>query len=256
MATRKETFSQTILIMPVKIYSYVLRFDDGAAPNPFWGWCTLTICKPYIRKMAKDGDWIIGTGSKNTCLKDGFVYDLSDTLVYAMKVTRSISLEKYDEHCKKYIPGKIPKWPSKDFRRLVGDSVIDFKNKKQPSRLSVHNLPNMNPLLVAKLRETDLKGKNALLSNHFYYFGEEPRTIPIEMQALIKKGRGHKILRDGNLIKKFEDWISQFDINKIYADPQLKYSFSSKDDCIISCSIRNEIELTESIDYFNDEISK
>ena len=35
------------------IYSYVLRIDDGAAPNPFWEICTLTICKPVIRRNAE-----------------------------------------------------------------------------------------------------------------------------------------------------------------------------------------------------------
>ena len=52
-----------------KLFSYVLRFDDGAAPNPFGGICTLTICKPAIRRSASVGDWIIGTGSKNSRLK-------------------------------------------------------------------------------------------------------------------------------------------------------------------------------------------
>ena len=47
------------------IYSYVLRTDDGAAPNPLWGTCTLTICKPVIRRTAKVGDWVIGVGSAN-----------------------------------------------------------------------------------------------------------------------------------------------------------------------------------------------
>lgn len=40
----------------MNIYSYVLRTDDGAAPNPFWGTCTLTICKPVIRRTAHIGD--------------------------------------------------------------------------------------------------------------------------------------------------------------------------------------------------------
>lgn len=57
-----------------KLFSYVLRFDDGAAPNPFWGTCTLAICKPDIRRTANIDDWIIGTGSKNSKLKDGNKY--------------------------------------------------------------------------------------------------------------------------------------------------------------------------------------
>ena len=41
-----------------KLYSYCLPYDDGAAPNPFWGTCTLVICKPAIRRTARVGDWI------------------------------------------------------------------------------------------------------------------------------------------------------------------------------------------------------
>lgn len=49
----------------MKLYSYCIPVDDGAAPNPFWGTCTLTICKPKIRRVAQVGDWIVGVGSVN-----------------------------------------------------------------------------------------------------------------------------------------------------------------------------------------------
>lgn len=97
-----------------KIYSYVLRFDDGAAPNPFWGFCTLTICKPAIRRKAEIGDWVIGTGSKNTKLKEGNNVDFSDSIVYAMKITDKKTLREYDEFCKKHLINKIPKWKTQD----------------------------------------------------------------------------------------------------------------------------------------------
>jgi len=48
-----------------RLFSYTIPIDDGAAPNPFNGFCTLTICKPAIRRVARKGDWIAGLGSKN-----------------------------------------------------------------------------------------------------------------------------------------------------------------------------------------------
>ncbi len=45
------------------LYTYFIPFDNGAAPNPFGGICTLAICKPVIRRNAKAGDWVVGTGS-------------------------------------------------------------------------------------------------------------------------------------------------------------------------------------------------
>ncbi|MBC6697349.1 Nmad2 family putative nucleotide modification protein [Hymenobacter puniceus] len=52
------------------LYSYVLRFDTGDAPNPYGGVCTLAVCKPAIRRTAQIGDWILGTGSKNSPVGD------------------------------------------------------------------------------------------------------------------------------------------------------------------------------------------
>jgi len=41
------------------LYSYVVRYDSGFAPNPFGGYCTLATCKPEIRKTAQLGDWLV-----------------------------------------------------------------------------------------------------------------------------------------------------------------------------------------------------
>ncbi|MEQ8924467.1 MAG: hypothetical protein RLO81_01575, partial [Fulvivirga sp.] len=66
----------------MRLFSYCIPTDDGAAPNPYFEICTLTICKPVIRRNASVGDWIAGVGSKNVC-----GIDYSGKLVYAMKVT-------------------------------------------------------------------------------------------------------------------------------------------------------------------------
>ena len=48
------------------LFTYCIPIDDGAAPNPYWGICTLVICKPVIRRVANVGDWVVGIGSKNS----------------------------------------------------------------------------------------------------------------------------------------------------------------------------------------------
>jgi hypothetical protein len=53
-----------------KLYSYCIPYDDGAAPNPYWEVCTLVICKPVIRRTARAGDSIVGTGSKKSPVGD------------------------------------------------------------------------------------------------------------------------------------------------------------------------------------------
>ena len=206
----------------MKIYSYVLRIDDGAAPNPFGGLCTLTICKPVIRRTAQIGDWIIGTGSKNVKFGSGGgdVSDLSNCIVYAMKITDIKSLSEYDVFCNNNLTDKIPNWHASDWKKRVGDCIYDFKSitkSNQPAiRKSVHDEGN---------RKRDLSGKNALISNHFYYSGAEAKSIPWELKEVIKKSQGHKKIENVKLIKAFEQWIEQFVRNKIYADPQMAWIF-------------------------------
>ncbi len=213
-----------------KIFSYVLRIDDGAAPNPFWGTCTLTICKPAIRRKAEIGDWVIGTGSKNTKLKDGKIYDFADSLVYAMKITDRKTLQEYDDFCKKYLADKIPNWKSADWRQRAGDCIYDYSQSDTPAiRKGVHKEGN---------RTTDLGGNNALLSSHFYYFGDEARPLPVELKDLIKRNQGHKKIEKDDLIERFEQWISQFEVNKLYSYPQMRWLLDkdTSEDAISACA--------------------
>lgn len=219
--------------MTPKLYSYVLRYDDGAAPNPFWGTCTLTICKPDIRRTANEGDWVVGTGSKNTRLKDGNIYDLSDSVVYAMKITKKLPLADYDKYCRQNLPNKLPKWFSKAFQLRMGDCIYDYSKGTPPVlRKSVHNQDNI---------KRDLGGQFSLLSRTFYYFGEEPRPLPQELKHIIRRGQKHLVFEDALTIDKFEEWISRFTRNRLYAQPQLRFEFdlSPTDDLISKCSKRH-----------------
>jgi hypothetical protein len=225
-----------------RIYSYVLRFDDGGAPNPFWGTCTLTICKPAIRRTARIGDWVIGTGSKNSKLKDGKKYDLSDSLVYAMKITDKLTLEQYDKFCSENLKEKIPSWFNKDWRWRMGDCIYYYSNQNEPNlRKGVHNESNV---------ERDLSGNNSLLSTEFYYFGEEPRIIPENLKRIIKKNQGHLRIENEDLLFDFEKWISGFEKNKIYAEPQLGFEFKIEpsEEQISKCSSRHKEKQEDEIE--------
>jgi len=213
-----------------KLYSYILRIDDGAAPNPFWNTCTLTICKPAIRRTAQIGDWVIGTGSKNTSLRDNVKVDFSHSIVYAMKVTDKKSLRDYDMYCRQSLKNKIPNWRTTDWRLRMGDCIYDYSGGREPTlRKAVHNEKN---------RHRDLSGQNALLSDHFYYFGEAAVPLPTELHPIIKRNQGHRVITQHELLSKFQNWIKQFKLNKIYADPQLRWEFdrASPDEIISKCS--------------------
>lgn len=212
MATKKT-------IVEPRLYSYILRIDDGAAPNPYGRFCTLTICKPKIRKNAKPRDWVIGTGSKNTRQADGSKKNFSKHLVYAMKVSKIKTLEEYEKYCRAKLKIKIPIWGSNVFEEMVGDCIYyNFSTKKLPEiKKGVHNKSN---------RRKDLRGINALLSNHFYYFGDKPVKIPKQFRSIIKKNQGHLKITDQQFIGKFVKWLRKnFQENKLYGDPQGMFEF-------------------------------
>lgn len=117
-----------------RLYSYVVRWDRGLAPNPFWGFCTLACYKPRIRE--KVGDWVVGTGSKNTVEQN--------KLVYAAKVTEKVSFEQYsaEKRFRRKIPGAGRK-------RELGDNIYYWEKGK----------PMRHPFSERNEMEKDLKGK-------------------------------------------------------------------------------------------------
>jgi hypothetical protein len=202
-----------------KLYSYVIPVDDGAAPNPYGGVCTLTICKPAIRRSAEPGNWVLGTGSKNVILRDGIKRDFSGHLVYAMLITAKLSLEDYDAYCKRKLKIKIPKWTSTTYSRVVGDCLYDFNGPVIIQRDGIHD--------TEVQFERNLNGKNALLSTHFYYFGSTPVKIPRHLQHIVHTTQNCKLVLDEKTISAFEKWINSFKRNHLYAEPQQQHAFEN-----------------------------
>ncbi len=200
------------------LYSYCIPVDDGAAPNPFGGVCTLTICKPVIRRTAQIGDWIIATGSKNSPIGN-----ISKKVVYIMKVTKKLTLEKYDEYCQEILQKKIPNIRSSDYRRQVGDCIYDYGNNVIKLRPGVHGKSNV---------AVDLGGCYSLLSDNFYYFGDNPIDLPEELYPIIKSGQGHRSKSNQEYIGKFLQWVNNLKSkrNKLMGKPQIKINFKKYED--------------------------
>lgn len=153
-----------------RLFTYTIPIDDGAAPNPFNGMCSLAICKPSIRRVAKPGDWVAGLGSKNA--PSG---DLSGHLVYAMRVEEVLSLQDYDRNAESRWPYRIPNLQSAALQDRLGDCIYDFSSGVPIQRSSVHGASNIF---------TDLSGENVLLSKDFYYFGNRARKLPDKLLAI------------------------------------------------------------------------
>ena len=191
------------------LFSYCLRYDDGAAPNPYWGVCTLVICKPAIRRTAQVGDWVVGTGSKYSPIGD-----MSGMIVYAMKITQKLTMREYDLFTQEELPEKIPQWLNRDPRRRLGDSIWDFSTDPARLRLGVHK---------ENERKRDMSGRYALLSNHFYYFGDRALPLPDDLQGIVKQGQGHRRQTNAPYVKPFEGWLEgqELEPNKLYGRPQM-----------------------------------
>lgn len=184
-----------------KLYTYLLPIDDGAAPNPFWGVCTLVICKPAIRRTAAVGDWIVGLGAKHTWTNNRRGTNLRCRVIYAMRVTNKMPMDDYDDYVKASLPEKCPEWGSQDHRRRLGDSIYDFSvtDPKHPRlRDSVHTEAN---------RARDLSGKCALLSDHFYYFGNKSVQLPEHLRVIVPKQQETRSKTNGPYFTTFVRWI-------------------------------------------------
>jgi hypothetical protein len=215
------------------LFSYCIPYDDGAAPNPFWDVCTLVICKPKIRRTATEGDWIVGTGAVNSPIGD-----VSGKVVYAMRVSQTMTMEEYDHLTQRDLPNKIPDWRNPDVRRRLGDSIYDFSTKPPTVRRGVHNEENL---------ERDLRGPRALLSDHFFYFGDRPIRLPDDLTPIINQGQGHRSRSNDPHFDRFVQWIHSlgYQPNSLLGEPQLNLFLneSIRDFCSIGrCTEADEDE--------------
>lgn len=176
-----------------RLFTYTIPIDDGAAPNPFQGMCSLAICKPGIRRVAKPGDWVAGLGSKNASIGD-----LSGHLVYAMRVEEVLSLRDYDLNAKARWPHRVPNIQSTALQDRLGDCIYDFSNGAPIQRASVHGPDNV---------VSDLSGENVLVSRDFYYFGSRARKLPEYLRPICHQTQGHRSSSNAPYFNQFILWL-------------------------------------------------
>ena len=196
----------------------IIRIDDGQ-PKSFRGLCTLAICKPAIRRVAERGDWIAGTGSCNA--PSG---DLSGHLVYAMRVDDVLSFADYDGRCRSQWRHRIPDISSCDLSERLGDCIYDFSQGKPVQRPGVHGPLN---------RDTDLSGRNALVSKHFYYFGSNAIQLPTHLDEICHQTQGHRSDANDPFFNDFVRWIEGGNrkIGQIYGWPDVVVDWDSIAGC-------------------------
>lgn len=199
-----------------RLFTYKVRYDNGTAPHPFCGVCSLAICKPRIRSVAKIGDIVAGF----SCGRE------STRLVYVMQVAASLPWATYIKVCNGQLKiteiegGNIDgttEWGRVDWvekTRLSGDCIYLLNPDA-----SVNHKPIDDSL--SKHDESDFEadvciGKNVLLSypDRYWYFGDgktQCLDIPHELSEIIPN-RGHRSNANNKHINKFIDWFNSQDV--------------------------------------------
>jgi hypothetical protein len=197
------------------IHSYVVRYDSGFAPNPFYGICTLATCKPDIRRTAAPGDWIVGSGSDDRSIRRG------GQLVYAMRVTDAMTFAEYDAD-ERFQRKKPFRQGSR--KQSCGDNIYFLEDGHDGwlQRDSFHSLPNGRPNQQHVARDTGVD--RVLVSDDFVYFGGEGPLIPKALvdsrgRALAKSGRGRSKFNDPGLLKDFTNWIRELGVSGYQGRP-------------------------------------
>lgn len=193
-----------------RIHSYVVRYDSGFAPNPFYGLCTLATCKPDIRKSASINDWVVGSGSNDRSVRRG------GHLVYAMRVSATLSFDEYnaDQLFQKKKPYRLG-----SRKQSCGDNIYfrDAKGGSWCQRDSFHSRPTgqMEPKHI--LRDTGVD--RVLISDDFVYFGGQGPTFPAALAVLCKIGRGRSCFDKPQMVGAFVDWIRSLGVSGYQGAP-------------------------------------
>lgn len=199
------------------MFSYVVRYDSGFAPNPFFGYCTLATCKPKIRKDARYNDWVVGTGSGARDIKR------AGHLVYAMRVTEVLPTTCYwhDKRFEKKKPDLFLSWKS-----ASGDNIyepVKLSQWKQLDSYHSHRDGSRNNDHV----ERDTNVEKILVSEDFVYFGGEGPKLPDRFinkkfdnrRTILCEGRADRRIRDSEVIADFENWFRSLGVTGVQGKP-------------------------------------
>ncbi len=192
-----------------RIYSYVVRYDSGFAPNPFYGYCTLATCKPDIRARAKLEDWVVGCASNDRSIRRG------GHLVYAMRVTETMTFDDYANDAR--FEAKKP-FRMGSRKQSCGDNIY-FREPPdgdwcQRDSFHSHEGGHLHPQHVAR----DTGVNRVLISTDFIYFGGQGPRFPTDLcdcdgRLVCKSGIGRSRFDDPQLIDALQRWLRGFEVS-------------------------------------------
>jgi hypothetical protein len=193
----------------MRFYSYRVEHDYGLAPNPFGRYCTLAVCKGQIRNNPNlsIGDWIIGIGSE--ALK------VPMKLIYAMRVDEITTFDGYWNdtrfaYKKPILNGTLVQMHGDNFYHTV-HGVVMQENSAHSLKDGAENKEH---------KRKDVGGKNVLISECFYYFGDACIDIPVQFKSIMGAARPIKSTSIPEEVKvPFISWLKSNFQQGILGDP-------------------------------------
>lgn len=182
-----------------RLFTYKVAYDAGSAPNPYHELCTLAICKPAIRRVARPGDLVVGLA----CAPD------ERRIVYCMLADHVLPWADYIKVCTGR--GEIPDGiPGRGLRMRVplsgrdpGDCIWPDASRFEEAResWSGHRGPG-------DWKRDVEGGENVILSARYWYFGigdQHPIRLGEELLPMVP-GRGHR----SNANQEFREAYREF----------------------------------------------
>lgn len=183
----------------MKLCTYIVKYDRGLAPNPFWGWCTLAVCTPnHQPARLRKGDWIAGFLGKKR----------QNHFLYAMELCEDpISMDDYFRHPEFQV--KKPNLGG-DWMERCGDNFYSLKSDGQTWQ------QHRNRYHVgADHLKKDTKHPIVFIARNAWYFGASAKPPPPGFCPLIPSGtfpRGIRTNHEPELVKRFCDWVRTFPV--------------------------------------------
>ncbi len=185
----------------MRLFSYIVRYDFGFAPNPFHGFCTLATCKQDLRPRVVAGDWVLGTGSKKQ--------NRAGHVVYAMEVSEILSFDDYwlDQRFRSKRPNLRG-----SLKQRYGDNIYHHGSNgewlQEDSRHSFEDgTPNPGHI------ERDTRADAVLVSERFAYFGGGGPPIPPRFRNwdgldVCRDRSGYKCNFPREMVDALVEWVT------------------------------------------------
>jgi hypothetical protein len=190
----------------VRLFSYVVRWDHGFAPNPFFNICTVATCKPDIRKAACIGDYVLGTGSAER-KRNGHV-------VFLMRIDEIITFDQCWKDPR--FARKIPVMNG-SLQQRFGDNIYHHEDGKWIQADSRHSQIGSKPNTRNLKRDT--KTDRVLVGHDYTYWGGDGPKIPLNLERFVHKTPAYRSFFSEDEIARFLDWIKKFDEIGLAGDP-------------------------------------